>query len=454
MSTKEENAIEDNMKSYEFIWKEIREKLESKVTTLFYETFVKSIVPQSIKGDAIYLAVPTKTVVETFEKDKYAKILKSAVEECNTDVKRYVFTVNGEALDDESEDEIDLYSPINPHYTFENFVVGDSNRHLWAAAKAVAQNPGENFNPLYIYGGTGLGKTHIMHAIANYIKQETPNANVLYATCEKFTTDLIAGIKSGKVYRDGGSDFRNKYRKVDVLIIDDIQFLAGKQSTQEEFFHTFNELFGQNKQIIVSSDCLPSEIATLTERLRTRFEGGLMAQVTAPDIETKIAILQKKGEEKQAIISYEVATFIAENSNNNIRSLEGLLNKVIFASLLHEKPITLELAKNAIKQSSGSDAQEAITADDVVETTCKYFNIAKADLIGKKKNREFAEPRMISAYLMTDMLTIPLVAIGKVLGGRDYTTIIHSRDKIAEMMETHPRINTAVTDIKNLLLKK
>lgn len=440
------------MKAYEILWNNVLEKLRPKVSMIIFDTYIKSITPYNVINNVIYLSARTSTIAGTFDAKCRNSVLE-AFKESNCGIENYILTVennSSEQYSTVSENDDALYSPIDANHTFENFVVGDSNRMLWAAAKAVSEQPGNAYNPLYIYGGTGLGKTHIMHAIANQLKSENPEINILYATCEKFTNDLIAGIRSGK----NPELFRQKYRKVDVLIIDDIQFLATREKTQEEFFHTFNELFGQNKQIIVSSDCPPSEIDTLAERLRTRFEGGLIVQVTPPDIETKIAILQKKGESKKAIINYEVATFIAENSNNDIRSLEGLLNKVIFASLLHEKPITLELAKTAFKQSSTTEITEALTLDDVVDNVCRFFNISKADLIGKKKNKEFIEPRMICVYLMTEMLTVPLVAIGKYMGGRDHTTIIHSRDKIAELIKTNTRIATNVNDIKNLLLKK
>jgi chromosomal replication initiator protein len=440
------------MKMFEILWKNIMDEVETKVSMIVFDTYFKCIKPTDLKEETIYLSVPTEIVADTLS-TRFHETLLDAFKNTQSGIKNYSISVAGKKAIYNSDEDEDLSSPIDPNYTFENFVVGESNRYLYAAAKAVSANPGTTYNPLYIYGDTGLGKTHIMHAIANQIKSDNPEKNVLYATCEKFTTDLISKIRSGRAY-EGAENFRDKYRKVDVLIIDDIQFLAKKQSTQEEFFHTFNELYGQNKQIILSSDVRPSEIETLTERLRTRFEGGLMAQVIAPDIETKIAILQKKGESKKAIISYEVANFIAENSSNDIRSLEGLLNKVIFASLLHEKPITLELAKLAIKQSSTIDPTDTLTAEDIIDEVCRFFAITKQDLLGKKKNKEYVEPRMICTYLITEMLSLPLVAIGKKMGGRDHTTVMHSRDKIAELIKTNTRIYTAVNDIKNLILKK
>lgn len=375
-----------------------------------------------------------------------------------TDIKLYVEGSNedylarkGVALPDS---EIDS-TPINPKYTFDTFVVGPSNRYLYAAAKAVAENPSDSYNPLFIYGGAGLGKTHIMHAIANYIKQNNPLKNVLYATCEKFTSDLITTIRQGKAYSQEGMDFRNKYRNVDVLIIDDVQFLAKKQSTQEEFFHTFNELYSQNKQIVLSADCHPKEIELLSERLKTRFEGGLMAQVLPPDIETKIAILQKKAEMRKYILSLDVALYLAENSDNDVRSLEGMLNKVIFASMLHEEPITIDLAKEALSECVPAGGEkEALTAESIIDSVCDFYKIQRSDLLGKKKTKDVVEPRQICAYLMTELLSIPLVTVGQALGGRDHTTVIHARDKIAELIKENTRVETEIKDLKNMILKK
>ena len=334
-------------------------------------------------------------------------------------------------------------------------MVGPSNRYLYAAAKAVAENPSDSYNPLFIYGGAGLGKTHIMHAIANYIKQNNPLKNVLYATCEKFTSDLITTIRQGKAYSQEGMDFRNKYRNVDVLIIDDVQFLAKKQSTQEEFFHTFNELYSQNKQIVLSADCHPKEIELLSERLKTRFEGGLMAQVLPPDIETKIAILQKKAEMRKYILSLDVALYLAENSDNDVRSLEGMLNKVIFASMLHEEPITIDLAKEALNECVPAGGEkEALTAESIIDSVCDFYKIQRSDLLGKKKTKDVVEPRQICAYLMTELLSIPLVTVGQALGGRDHTTVIHARDKIAELIKENTRVETEIKDLKNMILKK
>ena len=452
--------IEEEMENYEIIWERALKQLKVSVSTIAYATYIEQLKPIDIVGSKLILSTKSELFASEVAKRLIDKIREALAMSGSgvTDIKLYVEGSNedylarkGVALPDS---EIDS-TPINPKYTFDTFVVGPSNRYLYAAAKAVAENPSDSYNPLFIYGGAGLGKTHIMHAIANYIKQNNPLKNVLYATCEKFTSDLITTIRQGKAYSQEGMDFRNKYRNVDVLIIDDVQFLAKKQSTQEEFFHTFNELYSQNKQIVLSADCHPKEIELLSERLKTRFEGGLMAQVLPPDIETKIAILQKKAEMRKYILSLDVALYLAENSDNDVRSLEGMLNKVIFASMLHEEPITIDLAKEALSECVPAGGEkEALTAESIIDSVCDFYKIQRSDLLGKKKTKDVVEPRQICAYLMTELLSIPLVTVGQALGGRDHTTVIHARDKIAELIKENTRVETEIKDLKNMILKK
>lgn len=448
------------MENYELIWERALKHLKVSVSTIAYSTYIEQLKPVDLIGSKLILSTKSELFASEVARrlvDKIREALK-LVGTGVTDIKLYVEGSTEDYLARKGvapvQSEIDS-TPINPKYTFDTFVVGSSNRYLYAAAKAVAENPADSYNPLFIYGGAGLGKTHIMHAIANYIKQNNPLKNVLYATCEKFTSDLITTIRQGKAYSQEGMDFRNKYRNVDVLIIDDVQFLAKKQSTQEEFFHTFNELYSQNKQIVLSADCHPKEIELLSDRLKTRFEGGLMAQVLPPDIETKIAILQKKAELRKYILSLDVALYLAEISDNDVRSLEGMLNKVIFASMLHEEPITLELAKEALNESAPSGGEkEVLTTDSIIDAVCNFYKIQRSDLLGKKKTKEVVEPRQICAYLMTELLSIPLVTIGQALGGRDHTTVIHARDKISELIKENTRVNTEIKDLKNMILKK
>ena len=448
------------MESCKLYWDMALKELQVSVSPISYTTYIVNLKPIDVVGTKLILATESETFASQVATRLHDKI-REALKRTNTgltDIELYVGDNKEDYLKRKGyasgSDEIES-TPINPKYTFDTFVVGSSNRYLYAASKAVAENPGNSYNPLFIYGGAGLGKTHIMHAIANHIKIHNPTLNVLYATCEKFASDLITNLRQGKAYSQEGMEFRSKYRNVDVRIIDDVQFLAKKQSTQEEFFHTFNELYGQNKQIVLSADCHPKEIELLSDRLKTRFEGGLMAQVLPPDIETKIAILQKKAEMRKYVLSLDVALYLAEKSDNDVRSLEGMLNKVIFASMLHERPITIDLAKDAISESVGGEQREEIlTTDSIIEAVCSFYKIQRSDLAGKKRNKEIVEPRQICAYLMTEMLSIPLVTIGQALGGRDYTTIIHARDKIAELIKENQRIQTEVKDLKNLILKK
>ena len=447
------------MESYKLYWDMALKELQVSVSPISYNTYIVNLKPVDVIGTKLILATVSETFASEVATGLHDKI-RDALKRTNTgltDIELYVGDSKVDYLKRKgftsSSDEIES-TPINPKYTFDSFVVGSSNRYLYAAAKAVAENPGNSYNPLVIYGGAGLGKTHMMHAIANYIKLNNPLLNVLYATCEKFASDLITNLRQGKAYSQEGMDFRNKYRNVDVLIIDDVQFLAKKQSTQEEFFHTFNELYGQNKQIVLSADCHPKEIELLSDRLKTRFEGGLMAQVLPPDIETKIAILQKKAEMRKYVLNLDVALFLAEKSDSDVRSLEGMLNKVIFASMLHERPISIDLAKEALLESVGERKEEIVTTDTIIEAVCNFYKIQRSDLTGKKRNKDIVEPRQICAYLMTEMLSIPLVTVGQSLGGRDYTTIIHARDKIAELIKENQRIQTEVQDLKNLILKK
>ena len=448
------------MENYEVIWKKALVELENSISWTHYSTFIQHLTPIDITS-AKFVLLANNEIHAGMARTNLNKTILNTIKKIQpsiTKVEVFVGNSREEYLSSEEESEPNSQhiesSPIDPKYTFDSFVVGESNRYLYAAAKAVAEDPGNSYNPLFIYGASGLGKTHIMHAIANYIKSNSPKTNVVYATCEKFTNELIERIKSGKAYSSDVSDFRNYYRNVDVLIIDDVQFLAKKQSTQEEFFHTFNALYGANKQIILSADCEPKDIAVLDDRLRTRFDGGLKAQVLAPDIETKIAILQKKAEYRKYILSLDVATFIAENSGDNVRSLEGLLNKVIFSAILHEEPITLELAMDALKDSVSTENKESVTTSRIIDIVCSYYHVKKEDVLSKKRNKEFAEARQMCAYLMSELMSIPLVTIGQALGGKNYATIIHSRDKIAELVKMNNRIQMEVNDLRNLIIKK
>ena len=384
--------------------------------------------------------------------------IKEALSKSNKEITDFTIVVAKDRedylsqLDNEDEERTQDYgSPVNTKFTFDSFVVGPSNDFLYAAAKAVADQPGEAYNPLFVYGGTGLGKTHMLMAIANELRLKKPSLNVVYSTCEKFTNQLIESISKGK---GSGASFRKKYRKVDVLLIDDVQFLAKKQATQEEFFHTFNELVMQNKQIVLTSDRPPKEIEVLEERLRNRFEGGLLADVQPPTLETRIAILRRKSEEQKNPVDIKVLEYIAEMDSGDIRTSIGKLTKVIFFSKLHEKPITIELTQEALRESAG-EKKEEMEAEDILACVCNFYKVDKRDVLGKKKNKEFVEPRQICIYLLTEMMSsLPLEKVGQIVGGRDHSTVIYSRDKIAELMKTDRKLAVQINDIRKMLLKQ
>lgn len=442
----------------DFIWKQIKERAQDLIVYYSFITFIDPLIPVDIINRRIILKAGSELAAGTIMKSHYDK-LKEAITSVNVGLNDFKIIVDGSdefTMEDATQLPEDTFepTPIDAKFTFDSFVVGPSNKFVFAAAKAVAENPGISFNPLFIYGGTGLGKTHLMQAIANDIKLKKPSLKVLYTTCEKFLNEFIDNMvlsKNGARERD--ARFRAHYRNVDVLIIDDIQFLAKKLAVQEAFFHTFNELFSQQKQIVISSDCPPKEIAALEERLRTRFEGGLIVDVQPPDIETKIAILKRKALDKKCVIAEDVLEFLAKDSGNDVRTLEGRLTKVLFASKLHEEPISVELAKLALYESVAEE-KEDVTTDTVIDSTCSYFNISKNDILGKNKRAEIVKARQICTYLMCEMLTIPLTNIGKTMGGRDHATVIYSRNKVAELVKVNDSIAKAVNDIKSMILKQ
>ena len=445
------------MENYEVLWKSALEHLNTQLSSIFYDTFATDFAPVDIIGNKIILITNNiiyKNAVET----QTAPKIRDALSKVNSDVVDFEIYVAKDKEEyyikygEKEVDSIDVHSSlINPKFTFESFVVGSSNEFIYSAAKAVAEQPGEAYNPLFIYGGTGLGKTHILMAIANYLKKYKPTLNVMYATCEQFVNQLLESISKGKA--GSGANFRKKYRNLDVLLIDDVQFLSKKEATQTEFFHTFNELVLQNKQVVLASDRPPREIEFLEERLRTRFEGGLLADVQQPDIETRIAILKRKAQEQKCVIDIKVLAYMAENNESDIRSLIGKLTKVIFASKLHERPITIELVKDALRESTGGN-QEELQAEDIITAVCDFYKVSKTDIVSKKKNKEISKPRQICMYLINEMMNLPLVTIGEKLGGRDHATVIYARNTIAEEVKSNSKLYTEINDIRKKLLKQ
>lgn len=436
-------------------------KNEYEISNVSFQTWLLPLEIYSLKqpGNIIQIIVPDANFLGYIKK-KYSVMLKVSIEEV-TGIRcdNVEFIVEDEIIRDSVSDNQlinatpNAVSPVtlqnanlNPKYTFDSFVVGANNNLAHAASLAVAESPGEIYNPLFIYGGVGLGKTHLMQSIANFILKNNPKAKILYVTSEKFTNELIDAIRNKN--NISTTEFREKYRNNDVLLIDDIQFIIGKESTQEEFFHTFNELHEAKKQIVISSDKHPREIATLEERLRSRFEWGITADIQPPDYETKMAILKKRAELEHLDINQEVMQYVATNINSNIRELEGALNKIYVFANLEKKPVTLELAENALKDTI--ECQKEVTPQLIMDVVAEHYNISVSDIISKKKNKEIANPRQICMYLSRKYTDYSLQNIGKIMGNRDHTTVIHGHDKIGKMLETDENLKSNL----DIIIKK
>jgi len=341
----------------------------------------------------------------------------------------------------------DIKPSLNLKYTFDTFVVGNSNRFAHAASLAVAQSPAKAYNPFFIYGGVGLGKTHLMHAIGHYILEQDPSCKVLYISSERFTNELINSIRDDK-----NVEFRNKYRTIDVLLIDDIQFIAGKERTQEEFFHTFNALHDANKQIVISSDRPPKEIPTLEERLRSRFEWGLITDIQPPDFETRIAILQKKAMMENLVVPSDVINFIATKIETNIRELEGALIRIVAYSSLTDSPIDLSLAEQVLKDILPDEKPKQVTSQQIIEEVGSYFSVSPEEFKSKKRTKDVAFARQVAMYLCCELTDLSLPKIGEEFGGRDHTTVIHARDKIANDANKDSQLSSLIENLRKKIL--
>ena len=428
------------------IWNDVLEIIKVELTEVSFNTWLKTITPINISENTIKLAAPndfTKGILE----GRYLNLIKNAIIEVTKKNYDIEFLIPGEEQTSKLEfQENNQRSQLNPKYSFNTFVIGNSNRFAHAASLAVAEAPAQAYNPLFLYGGVGLGKTHLMHAIGHYILSQNPNSKVVYVTSEKFTNELINSIRE---YRN--EEFRNKYRNVDVLLIDDIQFIAGKEGTQEEFFHTFNALHEANKQIIISSDRPPKEIPTLEDRLRSRFEWGLIADIQAPDLETRIAILRKKANIENIEINDDVMQYIATKIKSNIRELEGALIRVVAYSSLTNKSITVDLTEEALKDIISNNKPRNITVNLIKEEVSNQFNIKLEDFNSKKRTRAIAYPRQIAMYLTRDLTDLSLPKIGDEFGGRDHTTVIHACDKIKSDIEANEEFREKIDYIINKL---
>lgn len=443
--------------NFDFIYGPIKEKMRDSISHISFTTYIEKLVPVDIEGRFIVFETPTEGFAK-YITNTLADKMREAIIKADVGVTDFRLKVSGSdnyAYNAPTEEFSYQPSNLNSRFTFDSFVVGSNNEFVYAAARSVADDPAGTYNPLFIYGGTGLGKTHLIQAIANHIQSNTPSLRVVYVTCEQFVNDIIDNMftSRGADARDKGNRLRQYYRSADVLIIDDIQFIENKKAVQEEFFHTFNELVSKGKQIVISSDHPPKELSALEERLRTRFSGGLLFDILPPNFETKIAILKRKAFEKKCVVPDEVLTFLAQDSGDDVRTLEGRLTKVIFASKLHEDPITVNLAKNALSEAV-SEGNDEITPESILNAVTSFYHISKSDLIGKSKKKEVVVPRQICCYLMCELLSLPQISIGKILGGRDHTTILYSRDKVEKMCTVNDKLAKEVDDIKNIILKK
>ena len=431
-----------------------KDLLKNETTQITFDTWIQPLEIKSFEDNTIILIASTSFQKDTIE-SKYIDLITNTFNYITNKKCTVIIKLKNEITEDINKqpennnvfvnNKTILNSGLNPKYTFDTFVVGSNNKFAQAAAMGVAENPGSKFNPFFIYGGVGLGKTHLMQAIGNEVLRQNPSASVLYVSSENFTNQLINALKDQSMDK-----FREKYRNIDVLLIDDIQFIAGKRSTQEEFFNTFNSLHDAQKQIILSCDRPPMEIDQLDDRLRSRFEWGLTADIQAPDYETRLAILRKKIQLESIVIDDEILSLIATNIDSNIRQLEGIINKLIAKASLTETPITIEMAQKAIDDIKGET--KVISSDYIQDIIAKYFNITVSDLKGQKRSADVTFPRQIAMYLCRNVAQMSMPQIGRDFGNRDHTTVMHSCDKIEKEIKKDGNTKLIVESVKNLLL--
>lgn len=444
----------------EIMWQNILEEIAKNISAIAFDVWFKTLEIVDIKENVLVVSTPTTSSKSTLLKNYKDKIITAANKIYSAINKVEIFVK--EAEDDkisqkESETKTRVYvdesTPsktenvfhFNPKYTFENFIVGGSNQFASAAAKAVAEAPSTKINPLFIYGGSGLGKTHLLHAIGNYVIENSPELNVVYVTTDKFTNDFISALQSNTTQK-----FREVYSKADILIIDDIQALIKKPAVQEQFFNLFNELYQNGKQIVITSDKQPKELNPLEERLRSRFEWGMLADIGVPDIETRIAILNKKAQIERFNVSRDVIEYIAEVATSNIREMEGFLSRTVFySSLLKEDIVTIESAREALKNIA-VQAEETIDATKIIDIVCKFYNIKKEEILARKRTKNVAEARQIAMYLITEFLSIPLEAVGNIFG-KDHATVIYAKNKIQDDIKKSKKLEVQINDLKQMI---
>lgn len=457
------------MSNYEGLWQTVLGEIELGVSRANFITWFRDTGILKVKDGLAVISVPNGFSKEWLE-NKYNKLILRALRNASPDVKELKFVINqliGQAFIEKAappltkkgaltvteqsfqELEIDRETNLNPKYTFDNFIVGSFNELAQAAAKAVINNPGEIYNPLFIYGGVGLGKTHLLQAVGNaVIEKYKRKKKVKYTSSEKFTSELVTALHNGRI-----EDFKEAYRQVDVLIIDDIQFLAGKEKTQEEFFHTFNFLYQKNKQVILSSDRQPKAISTLEERLRSRFEGGMIADISYPDLETRLAILKIKSEEKKIIIPDDVLNYIATNVQKNIRELEGALNRLIASLKLSNGEITLESASRLLNSLVFSP-KKITNYKNIIQAVAEFYDVNTNELINRCRRKEVVYPRQVAMYLIREELKKSFPFIGEKLGGRDHTTVMYACDKLNKEIENNELLQQELSLIKEKIYNK
>ncbi|MCL2586743.1 MAG: chromosomal replication initiator protein DnaA [Firmicutes bacterium] len=448
------------------VWKNAQRKIADKVSSISFDLWIKTLEVDSFADGEFILVAHSSAAKQMALNDRHYPHIDLQLREFAPIIEKVTIIdalereqKQAEAIREASgfKQEVEIpkknaplsFTTVNPTKTFKSFVVGKSNEFVAAAAEAVAKNPGKKINPLFIYGGSGLGKTHLLNAIANEIQWGHPQLRVALATCEKFTNDYVEALRNKTV-----SSFRAAYRDIDVLLIDDIQFIENKVSTQEEFFHTFNDLTQNGRQVVLASDRHADKLTTLEGRMRSRFKSGLIQDITSPDVEMRIAILEKKAQEENNKLPSDVVGYLAQkacDADMNVREMEAILLKVLFFAELKRRDIpTLDDCVEALKDMQ-EDIESQTTAATILDKVCRYFNIDLEEIMGKRRNREFVEPRMVAIYLICEVLNIPLVNIGQLLGGRDHTTIMHSRNKIASQLKTDARMKRIIEDLTKMI---
>ncbi len=436
------------------LWQTVLAQLKTNISEASFNTWFKNTKIESIENKSVTISVPNSFVKEWLE-NKYNKIILKTIKSIEGDIKQINYTINNNTPVKEKEEKtnfnqmniqelvVDQETGLNPKYEFDNFIIGPFNELAHAAAYAVAENPGSVYNPFFVYGKTGLGKTHLLQALGNKIKEKK---KVKYIQAQKFISGIVSGIRNGTI-----EDFKKQYKNIDVLIIDDIQFLSGKEKTQEEFFHAFNELYEKNKQIILSSDRPPKSINALTDRLRSRFEGGMIADINYPDTETRVAILKTKAQEKNFYLNNDVLYYIAENVQKNIREMEGVLNKLIIYQKINKGDLDLNSAKKILGNVFKSPVA-SVSINKIIKAVADFYDINEKEIISSSRKKEVVKPRSVIIYVTRKELEYSFPFIGKKIGGRDHTTVMHSYNKIEKELETNEETKEEISLIKQSIL--